>query len=274
MRFLKNTKVWLILYAVVVTGFFLYVLFPSELVLRRLEAASSASAYILKAKALSPSMPFGVHFKEVVVRAQEPPANVLFQGESLDVQVNPVSLLRKNKTLYFSGKAYGGKFSGHAGFASLAKPGKPVEGSISFKDMDLVRYHQQGLPVFRGMSGILKGSAEYGALSGGANASGKLSLYLTKGVYPLPEPFLGVNRIEFEQGEIQAQLKDSMLKVEKFELRGTQINCVLTGDIQMGNRMDESRLNLKGVLEIAGKNKIKMNVTVGGTLTNPSFRYI
>jgi hypothetical protein len=83
-----------------------------------------------------------------------------------------------------------------------------------------------------------------------------------------------VNRIEFDRGEIQAELKNATVKVEKFEIYGTQVNCFLTGDIQLGPRMDDSRLNLKGVMEIAGKNKIKMNVTVYGTLANPLFRYI
>jgi hypothetical protein len=35
-----------------------------------------------------------------------------------------------------------------------------------------------------------------------------------------------------------------------------------------------SQLNLNGVIEILGPNKAKMNVTIGGTLTNPIFRYI
>ncbi len=89
------------------------------------------------------------------------------------------------------------------------------------------------------------------------NSVGKLSLYLSRGAYPLPEPFLGMSRIEFDRGEIQAQLKNGSVTLEKFEIYGTQMNCFLNGDIQLADRVDESRLNLKGVMEIAGKNKIK-----------------
>jgi type II secretion system protein N len=274
MHFLKSKILWLVLYAVVITGVFLYFLFPSELALRQMEAASSASAFILKADTLRPSLPLGVKLKDVIVRAAQPSADVMFQSEALDLQVNPLSFFRKNKSMYFSGTAYGGRFDGSAGFASLANSALPVEGNVSFKDMDLARYSLQGLPIVRGMSGKVKGTLDYSALEGGPNASGKISLYLTRGAYPLPEPFLGVSRIEFDRGEIQAQLKNAIVKLSKFEFYGTQVNCFLTGDIQLGSRMDDSRLNLKGVLEIVGKNKIKMNVTVGGTLASPSFRYI
>jgi len=52
------------------------------------------------------------------------------------------------------------------------------------------------------------------------------------------------------------------------------MNCFLNGEIQLADRMEESRLNLKGVLEIAGRSKVKINITIGGTLASPAFRYI
>jgi hypothetical protein len=125
------------------------------------------------------------------------------------------------------------------------------------------------------MTGLARGSAFYVTNDATTpNPIGKLSLYLSRGSYSLPEPFLGMRRIEFDRGEIQVQLKNGSVALEKLEIYGAQVNCFLNGDIQLAQRVDESRLNLRGVLEIAGKNKIKMNVTVGGTLAQPSFRYI
>ncbi|HLZ18356.1 MAG TPA: type II secretion system protein GspN [Smithellaceae bacterium] len=275
MRILKSKILWLTLYAIGITGMFLFALFPSKLALDWVEAYTAASDYALKADALNPSLPLGFKFSNLTIQSPGPAADVLFQGEALDLQFNPLSLLSKDKSIYFKGRAYGGQFDGNTGFASLTKPAMPAEGKVSFKNLDLSRFKLHGASLIKGITGTAKGSLVYTASKDGKpGSSGKLSVYLTRGAYPLPEPFLGVSRIEYDRGELQAQLTDTAVKVDKFEFYGLQVNCFLTGDIQLAHRMDESRLNLKGTLEIAGKAKIKMNVTVGGTLASPSFRYI
>ncbi len=275
MRFLKNRMLWLTIYAIGVTFVFLYLLFPSSLVLQQLEASADSAGFNLKAGFLRPSLPLGIKLKDLTVRLAPTPADVFFQGELLDLQVSPVSIFQKHKTIHFKGKAYSGSVDGHAGFLSLAQMNLPAEGKINFQNIDLARYSPTGFLLFKGMTGLARGSAFY-VMNDAAiqNAVGKLSLYLSRGAYPLPEPFLGMNRIEFDRGEIQAQLKNGSVALDKFEIYGAQMNCFLNGSISLADRIDESRLNLKGVLEIAGKNKIKMNVTVGGTLANPLFRYI
>jgi len=275
MRFLKSKILWLTVYAVMITGVFLYLLFPSPLVLGQLEAFAGRAGFVLKAGALHPSLPLGIKLQDLTVRLSQTPADVFFQGELLDLQVSPIGIFRKNKTVYFRGNAYGGSVDGSAGFLSFAQTGWPTEGQINFRNIDLARYSPAGFPLFKGMTGQARGSAFY-VMNDAASQSpvGKLSLYLGRGVYPLPEPFLGVNRIAFDRGEIQAQLKNSNVTLTKFEIYGAQMNCFLSGDISLADRVEESRLNLKGVMEIAGKNKIKMNVTVGGTLASPLFRYI
>ena len=275
MRILKHKVLWLTLYAIGITGVFLYLLFPSKPALEHVEALTSGSEYTVKADALNPSLPLGFKFRNLTVQSSGPAADVLFQGEALDLQFNPVSLLGKYRTVYFSGRAYGGQFDGNAGFASLAKPAMPAEGTISFKNIDLSKLQRQSLSITKGMTGTIKGALAYAAgKDGKPGSAGKLAVYLTRGAYPLPEPFLGVNKIEYDRGEIQAQIKETTVKLDKFEFYGAQVNCFLTGDVQLADRMDQSRLNLKGTLEIAGKAKIKMNVTVEGTLANPSFRYM
>jgi hypothetical protein len=62
--------------------------------------------------------------------------------------------------------------------------------------------------------------------------------------------------------------------MEKLEIVGNQMNCFLKGEITLADDFKLSQLNLNGVMEILGTNKAKMNVTIGGTLTNPIFRYI
>lgn len=274
MRFLKNKILWLTIYSTGVTFVFLYLLFPSQLVKEQLEAAADSAGFILRAEALRPSLPLGVALQDLTLRLPSKPADVVFQGALLDLQVNPVQLLRKRKTIHFRGKAYGGIFDGRAGFLSSARTNRPVEGKIKFQDIDLARYSPTGFPLFKGMTGLLRGSVSYVIDEAASQKTdGTLSIYLSRGTYPLTEAFLGMNRIEFDRGEIQAQLKNGSAALTKFEFYGPKMNCLLNGSIALADRLDESRLNLTGVLEIVGKNKARMNMMVGGTLASPSVRY-
>lgn len=274
MRFLKNKILWLTIYSTGVTFVFLYLLFPSPLVKEQLEATADSAGFILKAEALRPSLPLGVKLQDVTLRLPSKPADAVFQSALLDLQVNPVSLFRNHKTIQFRGKAYGGIFDGRAGFLLPAQTNMPVEGKINFRDIDLARYSPTGFPLIKGMTGLLRGSVSYSIDEAtGQKSDGTLSLYLSRGAYPLTEAFLGMTRIEFDRGEIQAQFKNGSVALTKFEVYGTRLNCLFNGSIALADRLEESRLNLTGVLEIAGKNRARMNIMVGGTLASPSVRY-
>jgi len=274
MSILKKKALWFTLYGIFITVVFLYLLFPSDIVKSRLENAVNSPDFILKMEKLRPSLPFGLKLKNITISSASS-TNIPFQGDLLDLQMNPLIFFQKHKYIGLSGQAYGGDFDGRIGLASLSQIYPPVEGKLKFKNIDLSRDSLIKTLLGREITG--KASGDWTYISTGEvskNSSGTIALFLTKGTYPLAEPFLGLKRIEFDRGEIQAQFKNGIIKMEKLEIFGSQINYFLKGEITIADDFKLSQLNLNGVIEILGPNKAKMNVTIGGTLTNPIFRYI
>jgi type II secretion system protein N len=273
MKFLKKKRVWFTVYGIFITLAFLYLLFPSELVKSRLENSINSNDFMVQSASLYPALPLGIKLKNVTISspAQD---SLLFQGELLDLQFNLLSFFRKNYYIGFSGLAYGGNFDGRAGMVSFAKAYPPVEVILNFENIDIGKY-----PLFKGdpgksFTGKARGTLTYITDEAGRSTSGTLMLFFKNGSYPLAEPFLGVTKIDFDRGEVQAQLKNGILKLEKMDTFGPQINCSLKGEITLAADFKNSLLNLNGTIEILGKDKAKMKVAIGGTLANPSVRYI
>lgn len=274
MSILKKKILWFTLYGIFITVVFLYLLFPADIVKSSLEDALNSSHLILKTESLKPSLPLGVKLKDITISSSS--MNIIyFHGDLLDLQFSPFSFFQKNKTIGLSGKAYGGNFAGRIGLASFSNIGPPEEGNLKLQNIDLGKYDFIKTLLGKEVTGKANGSLIYTSTNaGGNNASGTIALILTKGSYSLAEPFLGVKRIEFDRGEIKAQFKNGSLKMEKLEISGPQINCFLKGDITLFETFKNNQLNLTGTIEILGNNKAKMNVTIGGTIANPIFRYI
>jgi type II secretion system protein N len=273
MRFLKKKMLWFIGYGIFITLVFLYLLFPSELVKSRLEDSINASGLTVKSASLHPALPLGIKLKNVTISSQAQ-ESVLFQGELLDLQLSLLSIFRKNTYIGFSGLAYDGSFDGRVGLISFAKIYPPVEVILSFDNIDIGNY-----PLFKSdqgnaFTGRASGTLNYITDEATKSTSGSLALFLKKGSYPLTEPFLGVTKIDFDRGEIQAQLKGDIIKLEKLETFGPQVNCFLKGEITTAADFKNSQLNLNGTIEILGKDKVVLKVTIGGTLASPAIRYI
>jgi type II secretion system protein N len=274
MSILKKKALWFTLYGIFITMVFLYLLFPSDIVRSRLEEAVSSSGFILKMETLRPSLPLGLKLKNITINSDSS-ADIYFQGDLLDLQLNPLSFFQKHTYLGLSGKAYGGKFDGRVGLDSLSKMYPPKEGNLKLQNIDLGKSAFIKTLLGNEITGRAKGNLSYiSAQEISGKGSGTIELFLTKGTYLLAEPFLGLKQIEFDRGEIKAQFKNGSMKLEKLEIAGNQIKFFLKGEIMLADDFKLSQLNLTGVMEILGQNKAKMNVTIGGTLANPIFRYI
>ena len=207
MSILKKKALWFTLYGIFITVVFLYLLFPSDIVKSRLENAVNSPDFILKMEKLRPSLPFGLKLKNITISSASS-TNIPLQGNLLDLQMNPLIFFQKHKYIGLSGQAYGGDFDGRIALASLSQIYPPVEGKLKFKNIDLARDSLIRTLLGREITG--KASGDWTYISTGEvskNSSGTIALFLTKGTYPLAEPFLGLKRIEFDRGEYKLNLK-------------------------------------------------------------------
>ena len=123
------------------------------------------------------------------------------------------------------------------GLASFSKIYPPEEGKLNFQNIDLAKYAFIKTLLGKEITGKARGNLTYISAKeiGGKDSSEQSTLFLTKGTYPLAEPFLGLKRIDFDRGEIKAQLKNGSMKMEKLEISGPQINCFLKGEITLAD---------------------------------------
>jgi type II secretion system protein N len=273
MSILKKNALWFTLYGIFITVVFLYLLFPSDMVKNKLEEAFYSSDFILKSMSLKPSLPLGVKFRDITITSASS-GDTPFQGDSLDLQFNPISLFQKTKSIGLSGRAYGGKFKGHVGLSSFSKAYPPKEWDLNLTNIDLGKYTFIKSLMGKEITGKANGSLSYESMSKPGNSSGTIALTLSRGSYPLLEPFLGMNHIAYDIAEIKAKLQNGVLKLERLEISGPQIKCSFKGEITLADFFQNSRLNLSGEIELPGQNKAKVKVTVSGTPANPELRYI
>ncbi|HPD55854.1 MAG TPA: type II secretion system protein GspN [Smithellaceae bacterium] len=274
MKFFRSRALWFTIYGIIITILFLYLLFPGHLLKSRLESAASLAGFNLKSSSLHASFPLGIKLKNVTLENDSLASGPLFQGETLNVQYSWQNLLDKNTHLGLRGSAYNGSFKGSIAVPSLERFYPPARANLDFESIDLQKVRLIRNKLGREISGRAKGSLNYKTDAGGKIADGAVNISISAGSYPLVEPFLGIEKIDFEIGQIQAVFKDGSIVLEKVEIFGGRVNCLLAGEIIPADNFTQSRLNLRGTIEVAGKDKIKMQVTIGGTLANPVFKYI
>lgn len=271
MKIMKKKSGWFVLYGIFITLVFLYVLFPSDIAKAALEQTVRSSGFVLRSESFAPSLPFGFKMKKIIF-GSDVPAATFFQGDSLDLQFNPLTFFQKNKFLRVNGKAYGGNFSGRLGFRSFSAMYPPTAVTLKFENIDLKKYAFIRTLTGKEITGKTTGNWVF-ATSTPAGSSGRLILVITGGSFALAEPFLGLTRIDFDRGDLQAKIENGMMTVEKLQISGAQLDCSLSGDITLADDFRNSRIQLKGDLAISDK-KVKMNITVSGTIGKPEMRYM
>jgi type II secretion system protein N len=244
MRILRTSSLY-IAYIVSATIFFLYYLFPSDIV--RGYTVSQLGKKIpglqVGLREIRPSFPPGLSMIGL---------DLAYQGETLIVadrlRFSPMigSLFGDVLSLNFGGSAYGGGLNGKINF-SRADPGERMSIEATLAGLRL-----QNLSSFRNLAGhkltgLLGANLKFE--NQGSKQKGKADITLSELIIQLSAPIFGIEILTFKVIEGDATLSDQVLQITQCTLKGAEMDGKLSGTITLKSPIEESLLNLTGTVK-------------------------
>ncbi len=253
---------------------FLYLRFPGEAVTEYLKAAVAAryTGAVLSIDTLRPSFPPGVALADITVGMRDR-TDALLRLDSLTVRPGGLALLRGRLAIHAAAAGYGGEVRGKVEFARLLSLGGPLTAAVEVRNVRVDRWAWLRELFVRQVTGTLKGAIEFsGTAEALKNGTGTVDFTLTNGIYPLQEPFLGMDKIEYSRVEGKASFRNGALKVTQLTLTGEKIRCSLKGNILIADDFSASKLDLNGTIELPLLGNKRVTLTIDGTVGNPRSR--
>jgi type II secretion system protein N len=263
-------------FAVAALILFLYLRFPGDILVRYLVSSASAvnPDQVLHIDSAKPVLPPGLTFTNVTLGFRNHPRSAI-QADAITIRPGYLSLLSGRTAVAFAANAYGGAVKGQADTKHSLSFQGPIDWTLAADGLDMEKISCLKDRLGRQITGQFKGAMTFnGHLPSFFNGAGSLEFNLINGSYPLPEPFLGSDRLNFKSVEALAHLKNGILTISKLKLTGDKVNGALSGAITLDKAdINKSEINLNGVFELPFQNK-KISMVLTGPLGNPRIRYM
>ena len=239
-----NKKSWILygFYAVVVSVFFLYYLFPSQ----------SLKTYIIaQAGRVNPNFRLTAGKAELVFPFRIRLHNVdldhfsdrLLEAEELTIAPRWRSLIGRKSVFAFTMKVHQGLITGTADIADGQRLMlNAVAAGIQLAD----------IPALNNMStnrveGVLEGTLNYAAGNGRLETL-NINFEITNMTVTLAVPFFTLKKIRFDNVQAEAVLQNQQLKISQVVLTGDQIEGNLSGYASLNNDVRLTTVNLSGTV--------------------------
>lgn len=282
-----------VLFCIIGSVFFLYYLFPSDVVRDYLQmrAERSNPPLLLSIERIKPWPPFGLRSGKTEVSLKDKPQLTLFRAENISVSPGLWSFIRRKPKYSVDLEAYGGEVSGSIIFKKINMEG-PFYAEIDIDRIRVGNHEHVKDFVGRQIDGILSGKIYYsGQQNKLISGSGEATLKLSEGRVELLVPLLSLSAIEFDEVAIDLVLKRRRINVTRLELEGPQLKSSISGTISLRKQLAKSSLNLKGTIEpfaalvksVKGLSVLKnfqqrlrkgvISFTIRGTLSQPKITF-
>jgi len=284
----KKKKIFLhSLFIILITGFFLYYLFPSSTVadyivfqLNRINPTFNVSVASIK-----PVLPPGLKFKGVNIHRED---NSLLEAGQIKICPGILSLFQEKDTIFIKLAAYEGVLDCKIDVTRNVSPIRiAVDADISEVQLKEIKILQD--LTKHSISAVLDGNLTYSNGDAKKNKkTGTADIILSDCNIELQEPVLKQANLTFETIEAKLELNNKLIKFKQCELKGNQMEGKIEGYISIKTPSDKSTLKLTGTLtpqpalledlgaaaqllfnQKTGQNSISFRVE--GTLKDPSF---
>ncbi len=270
-----NTRKWTayILYGVLVTALFLYLLFPAGYVERYVRAhmAGALPGMAVEVGSAVLVLPPGMMLSDLAV-AEKEGASPVFEAEKITVRPSMGSLFRNSIVLNARARAYGGNITARIVLPEGNRADGPYEVTANLDALDMGRYSSLNETLGQRIEGTLSGDINYRGVKGTPlEGEGTMNLHLRDGSLSLSADLFGFSAVDFKTVESDMTIKNRTVTIETLAFTGSQINGTLNGKIMLRDPLPRSMLSLRGKINVPALNR-QISVYLGGTLEKPSPR--
>jgi type II secretion system protein N len=243
MQIFKSRIFWTI-YIICAALFFLYVLFPSDMVKAYLadRIHQTHPNLTVKMERVRPVFPPGLKLYEVSVYHL---GRRMAELENLQIKPDILSLFSATTHLTFSGEGYGG----------ILKGGIDLTGNASQRDVavdaDLAGFQVSRIEALSALTTHKISGNLDARLTLKANAPGEAlagDLMLTEGQIEFSAPIMEQNSINFDTIEAQMIFDGRSLTIKRCRLDGNLLDADVTGSIKFAGRSARKILDLSGTV--------------------------
>jgi len=255
---------------------FLYLRFPGEALTDYVKAAVATQypGTTLSTDAVRPSFPPGLALSNITVGLRNR-LDPILRVDDLTVRPGGLALLRGRLAILAAAAGYGGEVRGKVEFSRLFSFQGPLTAAVDIRDVRVDKWAWLRELFVRQVTGTLKGAINLtGTAEALKNGTGTVDFTLTNGTYPLQEPFLGLDKIDYSRVEGKGSFRNGALKVTQLTLTGDKLRCSLKGNILLADDFQASKLDLNGTIELPLLGNKRVTLTIGGTIGNPNSRVI
>ncbi len=267
-----KTRKWIIytVYGILITLAFLYLRFPSDSAGRYIRSivAGSNPNIILSFDSVRPSFPPGIRLRNLSVGFKGNPDSVL--GADV-VKVRPAlsSLFFGKLSLLLYAEAYEGKMRADIHFKNRFSTKGPVSIQNEFHNISLGKCSFIKAAAGRRVDGRLSGSLLYdGEWDKVISGTGSAKLTILDGNIQLLKSTFGFDALVFDKAKTDLKLKNQTLEIIGLDIAGEQIRGAFTGNLFFKRDIIQSRLAIKGDIEIPALDR-KFSTTLKGTVAKP-----